>query len=124
MGLGRDLAHDRRRGYLLCMALVAKRKDRALDAIRRAAGTEADHYSIALFIEHHLEQLPASYWKQHLGSESPAPSAVLGLLELHSSWGEGDVENFDFTLPGQVTDHKICVRFDVAGTIVGIEMES
>ena len=39
-----------------------KRQALALDAIQRALGTEAGEDSVNVFIEHHLAELPASYW--------------------------------------------------------------
>ena len=101
-----------------------KRQELALDAIKRAFGTEAGEDSINLFVEHHPAELPASYWEQRLGAGAPAPADVLGLLLLRSAWGERDVEHFDFTLPGKVTDYVVSVHFDDAGDIDGISMES
>jgi Protein of unknown function (DUF2004) len=103
---------------------VEKRKLLALDAIRQAFGTEKGDHSVNLFVEHHLEELPSSYWQQHLGTGAPKPVAILGLLEFRSSWGEGEIEYFDFTLPDEVTDYVMSVHFDVTGAIDGISMES
>lgn len=103
---------------------VEKRQKLALDDIKNTFGTEAGEDSINLFVEHHLEELPQSYWRQHLGSSTPEPTAVIGLLQLRSSWGEDDIEYFDFTLPNEVTDYVISVHFDGAGKIDGISMES
>ncbi len=63
--------------------------------------------SVNLFVKHHLEELPSSYWQQHLGSGAPEPAAILGLLQLRSSWGDGDIEYFDFTLPDEATDYVV-----------------
>jgi hypothetical protein len=101
-----------------------KRQALALDAIKRAFGTQAGEDGINLFVEHHLAELPASYWEQRLGAGTPQPAAVLGLLQLRSSWGESDLEYFDFTLPGEVTDYVVSVHFDGAGEIDGISMDS
>jgi hypothetical protein len=101
-----------------------KRQKLALDAVKQTFGTEAGEDSINLFVEHHLEELPPSYWQQHLGSSTPEPTAVIGLLQLRSSWGEDDIEYFDFTLPDEVTDYVVSVHFDSAGDIDGISMES
>ncbi|WP_150050984.1 DUF2004 domain-containing protein [Methylomonas rhizoryzae] len=103
---------------------VEKRQKLALDAIKHAFGTEAGEDSVNLFVGHHLEELPQSYWQQHLGSSTPKPTAVIGLLQLRSSWGEDDIEFFDFTLPDEVTDYVVSVHFDGAGKIDGISMES
>ena len=106
------------------MSLVKEREKLALDAIKQAFDTESGEDSINLFVEHHLEELPKDYWQQHLASDAPEPSAVIKLLELSSSWGENDMEYFDFTLPGEVTDYVVSVHFDEAGSIDSISMES
>jgi Protein of unknown function (DUF2004) len=106
------------------MAIEVERRNLALDAIKQAFGIEAGDDCVNLFVEHHLEELPSSYWQQHLGSGAPEPAAVLGLLQLRSSWGDGDIEYFDFTLPDEVTDYVVSVHFSGAGTIDGISMES
>jgi hypothetical protein len=103
---------------------VENRKKRALDAVQRAFGTEGGEEGVDLFVQHHLEELPASYWQQHLGSGIPEPAAVVGLLQLRSTWGERDIEYFDFTLPDGVTDYVVSVHFDAAGAIDAISMES
>lgn len=95
-----------------------------MHAIKNAFGTEAGEDGINLFVEHHLEELPQSYWQRHLGSSTPEPSAVLGLLRLRSSWGDGNMEHFDFTLPGDATNYVVSVHFDSAGVIDCISMES
>jgi Protein of unknown function (DUF2004) len=106
------------------MAVKGERQKVALNAIKQAFGTQAGEDSVNLFVRHHLEELRSSYWQQHLGSRAPEPAAILGLLELSSSWGDGDIEYFDFTLPDEATDYVVSVHFDGAGTIDGISMES
>lgn len=102
----------------------ARRQKLALDAIKVTFGTEAGEYGVNLFVEHHLQELPQSYWLQHLPAITLEPAAVVGLLQLRKSWGEGDIETFDFTLPGDVTDYVIAVHFDDEGNIDDISMES
>lgn len=106
------------------MTEVAKRAKQALDAIGQAFGTEADTFGVSLFVSHHLEELPQDYWLEHTGTATPAAAAVIALLELTSNWGEGELENFDFSLPGEVTDYVVSVHFDESGAIDGISMES
>ena len=106
------------------MSAIEARKKLALDAIKQSFGTEAGENSINLFVEHHLAELPQSYWQQHLGTDTPEPSAVIGLLRFSSSWGDDEIEYFDFTLPDEVTDYVVSVHFDSAGSIDGISMES
>jgi hypothetical protein len=106
------------------MSVANDRETRARDAIRRAFGTDSGEGSINLFIEHHLEELPRSYWQQQLGSGAPEPATIVSLLQLKSAWGKGDIEYFDFTLPGEVTNYVVSVRFDDAGSVDEISMES
>jgi hypothetical protein len=106
------------------MSTSKDREDLAWRAFGQAFGTEAGDDGVNLFVQHHLDELPGSYWQQHLASAAPEPSAVLKLLELRSSWGEDDLEYFDFTLPGDVTDYVVSVHFDGSGRVDGISMES
>ena len=101
-----------------------RRRADALAAIRQSAGTTGAEDGIDLFISHHLEQMAPAYWQQHLGTARPDASAVMGLLVCRSSWGQDDLENFDFTLPGDATQYVVCVHFDSQGVIDGISMES
>jgi hypothetical protein len=100
-----------------------ERQQLALQAIKQAFGTEAGEDNVNLFVEHHLEELPQSYWQQHLDS-GPEPASIINLLQLRSSWGEEDIEYFDFTLPDEVTDYVVSVHFDGTGSIDGFSMES
>lgn len=103
---------------------IERRKTLALDAIKQAFDTEEGEDNVSLFVEHHLGELPQSYWQQHLGASTPEPKAVVGLLQFRSSWGDNDIEYFDFTLPGKVTNYVVSVHFDDSGNIDGISMES
>jgi hypothetical protein len=104
---------------------IARRKTAALAAIKQSA--EDSHSSVVLFASHHLEELDPTYWQQHNGTKHPGRKQILDLLELRSHWGgEGDdgIEVFDFTLPGNVTEYVISVRFDNDGAVEDISMES
>ena len=101
-----------------------ERQKLALAAINQTFGTESGEYGINLFVTHHLEELPQSYWQQHLGVSTPKPTSVIELLQFRSSWGEDDIERFDFTLPDGVTDYVVSVHFDRSGEIDWISMES
>lgn len=106
---------------------VARRKNEALLAIKRTYGTEDGELSSTLFVSHHLEELDASYWQKHLGTKEPNAEQVLDILVLRSHWGDDDSEGidvFDFTLPDDVTNYVMCVRFDEHGHIWDIAMES
>lgn len=108
-------------------AEIAKREKAALAAIRSAFGTEEDEFGATMFASHHLEEIEASYWQTHLGTDKPEPVHVLDILSLRSHWGDDDddgIDVFDFTLPGEVTDYVISVRFDDDGEINEISMEN
>ena len=68
---------------------LQRRQQLALDAIKQSFGTAAASDSVDLFIEHHLEALPAGYWLQQLGTETPEPSAVLGRVRSGDRLGGG-----------------------------------
>jgi hypothetical protein len=106
------------------MSTVNEREKMALEAIKQSFGTEAGEDSVNLFVEHHLAELPQSYWQQHLSTGTSEPLAIINLLKLRSSWGDDDIEYFDFTLPDEVTDYVVSVHFDSAGNIDSISMES
>jgi hypothetical protein len=104
---------------------VKRRELAARDAIKRAFETDEDEASARLFVSHHLAELDAEYWKRHLSAESPAPRAVLDLLQLRSHWGgDEEMETFDFTLPEDVTNYVICVTFGDEGEVADVSMES
>lgn len=104
---------------------IARRTIAALAAIKQSAD-EADS-GVTLFASHHLEELDLTYWQQHAGTPQPSRDRILDLLELRSHWGsdgENGIDVFDFTLPGDVTDYVISVRFDDDGAVGDISMES
>jgi hypothetical protein len=104
---------------------VERRKAAALASIKRTMDKDEGEYGAGLFVSHHLEELDATYWEKHTGSARPTPKEVLDLLELRSHWdGDDDMGVFDFTLPGDVTNYVIAVRFDENGKIEDISMES
>ena len=106
---------------------VEIREKAALAAIKELAETQSAESTVSLFIEHHLEELDSTYWLKHLNSEKPKYAEILNLLVLREHWAENDddgVDAFDFTLPDDVTDYVICVRFDASGQVTDITMES
>ena len=92
---------------------IENREKAGIAAIRSAFGTDEDESGATLFVEHHLEEIEGEYWQKHLGATNPEPINVLDILVLRSHWGGDDeIETFDFTLPEDVTDYVISVRFD------------
>jgi len=106
-------------------AIIQKRTKTALAAIKAAHGTEDDEYGATLFVSHHLEELDESYWTERFQTSSPEPSLILDALTLRSDFEDDeDLDTFDFTLPGDVTDYVICVSFGEEGEVEEITMES
>lgn len=105
---------------------VSKREAMARAAINESFGTGEDESGVDLFASHHLEELDGEYWQKHLGTSSPEPVRILDILKLRSHWGDEDDNSFDvfdFTLPDDVTDYVISVRFDKTGNVKDISME-
>jgi len=106
-------------------AEIQKRTQAARAAIKAAYGSEDDEYGATLFVSHHLEELDESYWTERFQTSSPDPSRILDALILRSEFeNEDDLDTFDFTLPGDVTDYVICVSFEEDGEVEDITMES
>ncbi len=97
-------------------------EQKALDGIKKSFGSVQGEYGIDLFVSHHLEELPQSYWERHLGTAKPTHAQVIELLVLRSKWDDEEV--YDFTLPDEVTDYVVSVSFDEDGEIDDISMES
>ena len=103
---------------------IVRRERVARAAIKLAFGTEEDEFGVTLFVSHHIDEIEVEYWQAHLGSGKPDPVQILNLLALRSHWGDDGIEVFDFTLPEDVTNYVISVRFDEYGEIEDISMES
>lgn len=106
---------------------IARRTGAAFTAIEQAMNEEDS--AVSMFASHHIDELDEAYWEPHAGTAKPSPKQVGDLLELRSHWGgDGDdddgIDEFDFTLPGDVTDYVISVRFDEDGEVQDVDMES
>ncbi|MFT6909933.1 MAG: hypothetical protein ACJAS1_006660 [Oleiphilaceae bacterium] len=101
---------------------IRKREKIALTSINSAFGTEDDEYGATMFVSHHIEEIESEYWLKHLGTPTPKPADVLNILQLKSHWDDDCV--FDFTLPEDVTDYVVSVRFGENGEVEEISMES
>ncbi|MEP5761137.1 MAG: DUF2004 domain-containing protein [Litoreibacter sp.] len=103
-----------------------KREKIALSTIKSYMGTPEGEDCVILFVEHHLEELEADYFSRTYGTTTPAASQMLSSLVLVSSWSyqdDGNIDVFDFSLPGEVTDYVLSVRFS-GGDVEEISMES
>ena len=111
---------------------VQSREAAARKAIRASCGTEDQVYGVTLFVSHHKEELEPDYWVHTFGEADPSPDIILDALILKSAWSDDDLDgtdgtnpdNFDFTLPGDVTDYLICVCFGDGDEIEDISMQS
>ena len=106
---------------------IERRRNAAIDAIRRAHGTADDEHGATLFVSHHLEEIGDAFWLKHCGVARPDARQVLDILVLQSHWGEDDddgIDTFDFTLPDEVTNYVLSVEFDEDGNVSGVSMES
>jgi len=104
---------------------IARRTTAAIAAIRKSLGEEDS--AVSMFASHHVEELDAAYWKKHAKAAKPSVKQVVDLLELRSHWGDDDedgIDTFDFTLPGDVTNYVVSVRFDEDGEVEDVSMES
>ena len=101
------------------------KKSAAIAAIEQAIGTKADEYGASLFISHHLQELGEDYWLKHCATTQPEPRQVLDILVLRSNWSDDEgFDILDFSLPSNVTDYVISVRFDHSGNVTEVSMES
>ena len=103
-----------------------EKREKARSAIRSLLGTPEGEDSVTLFVEHHLDELDAEYFSNTFGTSSPDASRIVDSLVLVGSWSEeddGNINVFDFSLPGKVTDHVLSVRFS-GDDVADVSMES
>jgi len=99
----------------------------ALAKIKSIHGTPEDEFGPSLFVSHHIEEIEDAYWINNYGTKAPPAEKILDSLVLVGSWSSNDddkIDTFDFSLPGNVTNYLISVRFDETGDIDEISMES
>ncbi|OUS25484.1 hypothetical protein A9Q99_21110 [Gammaproteobacteria bacterium 45_16_T64] len=102
--------------------MTNNRKETALAAIKDSIGSTTGENGIDLFLTHHLGELNNSEWKDSIGVEKPTKQQIIESLIFKSSWDDDCV--YDFTLPNDVTDYVVSVRFGEDGEIEGVSMES
>lgn len=108
---------------------MSKDKETAgLKAIMKAydANKTDEGNSIVLFASHHIDELDAESLISATGHAKPDQGTLLSKLILLDSWEDEDTGaiNMDYTLPNDVTTYMLCVKYDKAGELLGIEMES
>ncbi|WP_208354590.1 DUF2004 domain-containing protein [Pseudaestuariivita rosea] len=104
---------------------IAK-QEAARAKIRALYGTPEGEDGPTLFVSHHLDELSSDEWKQCLAIEKPTAEQILDGLVLVSAWDskeDGNIDTFDFSLPNNMTNYLIAVRFD-GDEIESVDMES
>lgn len=94
--------------------------------IQSIFGTTRGEDSVTLFVSHHMDELSSEEWQNCLGMAEPEAKDILSSLVLKSAWSsedDGTIDTYDFTLPKEMTQYVIAVRFD-GDAIVDIDMES
>lgn len=107
--------------------MSAKQQAKALEKIKSLYGTEEGEFGPTLFVSHHLEELEKSTLLDIFGVDKPDAAQILNALVLVDSWSsddDGKIDTFDFSLPGNVTDYLLSVRFDDDGEIDEVSLES
>ncbi|WP_457646930.1 hypothetical protein [Profundibacter sp.] len=98
----------------------------ALAKIRSLYGTPTGEDNVTLFVDHHLAEIEPDYFSKTYGTTSPTAQQILDSLVLIDTWSsedDGNIDVFDFSLPGNVTNYLISVRF-AGDAIQEISMES
>lgn len=108
---------------------MSKDKEKAgLTAIleTHAANEKNEENSVVLFASHHLAELDAESLEAATGQAKPDQKTLLSKLVLLDSWTDEDTGThvMDYTLPNDVTNYLLSVKYDAAGTLIEIEMES
>ena len=106
---------------------VAARETTARAGLLARLGTREAERGVTLFVTHHLDELPESYWREHVGVTRPEPRQILDALVLRDAWASDDddvIDTYDFTLPNDVTDYVLGVRIGPEGLIDSVTMES
>ncbi len=100
---------------------IARRKAVSIAAIRAQPLNEC----VEEFVTHHISEIDSAYWIQHTGTPSPSIPKVLDLVRFTKHWGGDDeLDCFDFTLPEDVTNYVIAVKFTKTGEVDYVTMES
>ena len=89
-------------------------------------GSDEGELGPTLYVRHHKEELGSEYWTGAFGEPDPKPEAIIEGLVLASSWDsedDGNIDTLDFTLPGEVTDYLLSVRF-TGDEVSDVSMES
>lgn len=98
----------------------------AKEAIKSLVGKPEGEDSIGLFVEHHLAELEPGYFSNICGTPTPDAEKISHSLVLVGSWSsadDGQIDVFDFSLPDEVTNYVLSVRFS-GEEVEEVSMES
>lgn len=98
-----------------------------LTKIRSLYGTPEGEFGPTLFVSHHLDEVEKADWLTVLKTENPTPQQILESLVLVDAWSTTDNETnntYDFSLPGNVTNYLLSVRFSEDDRVEDVSMES
>jgi hypothetical protein len=103
---------------------------RARDAILDAYADDVDDDEdgpVSMFVAHLTEEIDSADQTTLFGTATPTGSAFLQKLILrsvsfHADGDEDDFSRFDYTLPGDLTQYVVAVRFDAGANPVGVDM--
>ena len=91
-----------------------KREAVARAKLLELLGSEEGEFGSTLFVSHHKEELGSEYWKGEFGEVDPKPEEIIEGLVLVGSWDSedgGNIDTYDFSLPGGVSNYLLSVRF-------------
>lgn len=109
------------------MIRLLKLEQVSLAKIKSLLGAAAGLTNTNLFADHHLAELEEAELKAVTKQESPTQHGIIECLILRDAWasdGENRVDIFDFTLPNDLTDYVISVKFDENDEVSEVSMES
>jgi len=98
----------------------------AYQAILSRFGKPEGEMNVDLFVSHHKEEVDAEEWKSCLGDNNPSDQAILACLVFKDCWDskeDGVPDTYDFTLPDDLTQYVLSVRFD-GEEVESVDMES
>lgn len=104
-------------------------------ALQQALTSSNPFYdTLTCFIQHHLAEIPESYWLENFGSPQPDAAHILKKLQLSDpndsdedsldqEEREYEEHHLDFELPDEISQYVLCVSFENE-QVVDISMES
>ena len=102
-------------------------KTLAFEKIQSLYNTPEGAFGPTLFVSHHLEEFEPTDWLRNLKISEPTAKQILKSLVLIDEWSSNDdevIDTFDFSLPNEMTNYLLSVRFKNRKEIESVSMES